>query len=64
MKLKEKYNYILNRYYKGCNYIEDHGEEAEKYLPVLEDLSNQLEKILEKIPEATREEILNGFKIK
>lgn len=60
-ELKKAYNKILARYYNGCNYIEEHTEEAEKYLPVVQDLLNKLNKILEKIP-ATEEEILNGFK--
>lgn len=62
-ELKQKYNKILQRYYNGCNYIEEHTEEADKYLPALQDLLNKINKILEKIPNATENEILNGFKI-
>lgn len=57
--LKELYNQTLQRYYNGCNYIEEHQEY--KYIPVVQELLNKLNKILEKIPQATEEEILNGF---
>ena len=60
-KLKELYNYTLFRYYNGCNYISEHLEEVDKYLPEVLKLLNKLNKILKKIP-ATEEEILNGFK--
>lgn len=59
--MKEEYNYILKRYYNGCNYIEEHIEDVDKYLPVVKELLNKMNAILEKIP-ATEEEILNGFK--
>lgn len=62
-ELKQKYNELLQRYYNGCNYIEEHIEEADKYLPAINNLLNGLNKILTKIPEAAEEEILNGFKI-
>lgn len=58
--MKEEYNKTLQRYYNGCNYIGEHIEEADKYLPAVMDLLNKLNKILERIP-ATEEEILNGF---
>lgn len=60
-KLKELYNKILQRYYNGCNYIEEHIEEVDKYLPEVMKLLDTLNQILKKIP-ATEEEILNGFK--
>lgn len=61
-KIKETYNHTLQRYYNGCNYIEEHLEEAEKYLPKVLELLDRLNKILKQIPKATEEEILNGFK--
>ena len=61
-KLKQTYNKLLQRYYNGCNYIEEHLEEADKYLPIVQELLNKINKILEKIPNATEEEVLNGFK--
>lgn len=60
--LKQEYNHILERYCNGCNYISEHLEEVDKYLPVVQELLNRLNKILEKIPNATEEEKLNGFK--
>lgn len=62
-QLKQTYNKLLQRYYNGCNYIEEHLEEVDKYLPVVQDLLNKINKILEKMPNATEEEILNGFKV-
>lgn len=61
-KLKEIYNKTLQRYYNGCNYIDEHIEECEKYLPEVMKLLNTLNEILVRIPNATEEEILNGFK--
>lgn len=60
--LKEEYNKILQRYYNGCNYIEQHIEEVDKYLPEVKRLLDRLNQILEEVP-ATDEEILEGFKI-
>lgn len=60
--MKELYNKTLQRYYNGCNYIEEHLEEVDKYLPKVLELLDELNKILEKIPNATEGEILNGFK--
>ena len=62
VNLKKEYNHLLQRYYKGCNYIEEHIEEADKYLPKVLELLDTLNQILKRIP-ATEEEILNGFKI-
>ena len=61
--LKQLYNQILNRYYNGCNYIEEHIEEVDKYLPVVEELLNKLNWIIEKIGNMTEKEILEGFEI-
>ncbi len=60
-KVKELYNKTLQRYYNGCNYISEHIDEADKYLPKVLELLDTLNQILKRIP-ATEEEILNGFK--
>lgn len=60
-RIKELYNKTLQRYYNGCNYISEHIEEADKYLPKVLELLDTLNQILKQIP-ATEEEILNGFK--
>lgn len=61
-KLKQIYNKTLERYYNGCNYIEEHIDEYDKYLPTVLKLLDILNQILKRIPNATEEEILNGFK--
>lgn len=60
-RIKELYNKTLQRYYNGCNYISEHIEEADKYLPKVLELLDTLNQILKQIS-ATEEEILNGFK--
>ena len=60
-RIKELYNKTLQRYYNGCNYISEHIEEADKYLPKVLELLDTLNQILKQIP-ATEEETLNGFK--
>ena len=61
--LKELYNQTLQRYYNGCNYIEEHIEEVDKYLPVVKELLNRLNLLIEKIGNMTEKEILEGFEI-
>lgn len=58
--MKKLYNQILQRYYNGCNYLEEHIDQVEKYLPEVLKLLDTLNQILKRIP-ATEEEILNGF---
>lgn len=62
-RVKELYNEILQRYYNGCNYIEEHIEEADKYLPAVKELLNRLNLLIEKIGNITEKEILEGFEI-
>ena len=59
--LKQIYNKLLQRYYNGCNYIEEHLDESDKYLPKVLEILDKLNQILKRIS-ATEEEILNGFK--
>lgn len=63
VELKRAYNKVLKRFYNGCNYIEEHPEETEKYYPKVLKLHDTLNKILKKLPNSTEEEILNGFKV-
>lgn len=63
IELKKAYNKVLARYYNGCNYIEEHPEETEKYYPKVLELNKTLNRILVNFPKATEEEILNGFKV-
>ena len=65
-KLKERYNYLLNRYYNGCNYIEEHPEQLDKYFDKIMEFKNEIEKILDeiqKVEKVSEKEILGGFKI-
>lgn len=64
--LKWNYNYNLNRYYNGCNYISANGENADKYYNELFDILDNLNLLLKEImkeEDITENEILNGFKI-
>lgn len=61
--VKELYNQTLQRYYNGCNYIAEHIEEVDKYLPVVKELLNKLNLIIAKIGNMTEKEILEGFEI-
>lgn len=60
--LKVIYNQTLQRYYNGCNYIEKHLEEEDKYISIILELLNKLNLIIEKIGNMTEKEILEGFK--
>ena len=60
-KLKELYNYHLRRYYTGVNYIEQHLDEVDKYMPAILDLLDRLHWLIQKIGNMTDEEILGGF---
>lgn len=61
-----KYNHILNRYYNGCNYIEAHPTEYDKYIENIEEFKAQMEDLLteiEKKQKVTDDEKLGGFEI-
>lgn len=63
---KMKYNYFLNRYYNGCNYIEAHPTEYDKYIEKIEEFKAQMEDLLteiEKKQKVTDDEKLGGFEI-
>lgn len=59
--LKELYNYYLKRYYIGVNYIEQHLDEADKYMPAILDLLDRINWLIKEIGNMTDEEILGGF---
>lgn len=62
-ELKRLYNQTLQRYYNGCNYIAEHIEEVDKYLPVIEGLLNKLNLLIKQIGNMTEQEILEGFEV-
>lgn len=59
--LKELYNHYLRRYYTGVNYIEQHLDEADKYMPAILDLLDRINLLIKEIGNMTDEEILGGF---
>ena len=64
--IKKEYNYILNRYYNGCNYVEENPEEFDKYISEIMKFKTKLDEILTKIEKhekVSKKEILEGFKI-
>lgn len=63
---KYNYNYWLKRYNAGCNYLEAHPEETDKYMDKLFEFKSNLESVLKELQEAipvSDEEIMNGFKL-
>lgn len=63
---KMNYNYILNRYYNGCNYIEVHPDEFDKYINKVMAFKRELEEIITEIEKeqvVTENEALGGFEI-
>lgn len=65
-ELKIKYNYILNRYYNGCKYIESKPEEFEKYIDKIMEFKSELDNLITQIEskqKVSEDEILGGFKI-
>lgn len=65
-KLKMEYNYNLNRLYNGCNYIDEHPEECDKYIDEVQKIYKKTNEILEEImkyQEVNANETLGGFKI-
>lgn len=65
-QLKWEYNNTLNRYYNGCNYLEENVSDTDKYMPLLLELLKNIETLINKIQEkqiVTTEEILGGFEL-
>lgn len=62
--LKWNYNHSLNRYYNGCNYLQEHPDEFDKYIEELTSIKENLEILISEImeqQEVTENEILGGF---
>lgn len=62
--LKWNYNYNLRRYYNGCNYLEKHPEEFDKYIDELNGIKENLEILINEIMKqenVNEKEILGGF---
>lgn len=63
--LKQKYNSLLVRYYKGCTYILENNV-TEKEYKLLIDIKKSLENTLSEIEKQynpTSDEILSGFNL-
>lgn len=52
---KSEYNYILNRYYNGINYLEKHPDEFDKYIEKIMEFKNRLEKLIVQIEKVEKE---------
>lgn len=65
-ELKMDYNFNLNRLYNGCNYLDEHPEDCDKYLNELFKVYNKVDVIIrqiEKYQKVTSDEVLGGFTI-
>lgn len=58
---KQEYNYLLKRYYNGCEYIKNHLEESEKLMPELLKILDKMNIILDENNINDSNIILNGF---
>lgn len=66
IELKKMYNERIKRYWNGCQYIKRHIREADKWLPEVFNILEEMESILEEIQLTeciSKEEIEKGFKI-
>lgn len=64
--LKYNYNHYLKRYENGCNYLGEHTDEIDKWLPELMEIMEILSSLLEEIQKYEKinsDDILNGFKL-
>lgn len=60
--LKESYNELLVRYYKGCDYLEANPQKWDKYYPTLEEILEEMNQILIYYKTEDEETILYGYK--
>ena len=64
--LKWNYNYNLKRYNNGCNYLEKHRNEIDKWIPELMNILENINLLLEEIEkniDVNDKEILEGFEL-
>lgn len=61
MELKKEYNELLKRYYAGCEYCSNHIKEANKWLPELLKILDNINLCLDKIK--ANEGEINDFEI-
>lgn len=65
-QLKMEYNFNLNRLYNGCNYVDEHPDECDKYIDEIFKIYKKVNEIIEKIAkyqQVTSDETLGGFEI-
>lgn len=65
-ELKMDYNFNLNRLYNGCNYIDEHPEQCNKYIDEIFKIYNKVNELIEEIEKyqkVTSDEVLGGFNI-
>lgn len=60
--LKERYNQLLTRYYKGCDYLKVHKNEWDKYYPTLLEILKEMNQILIILNITDEEQKLYGIK--
>lgn len=63
-ELKLKYNDLLDSLTKGANFLAANPDKAEEAQKRINEITEEMDKISKQIPEATAEELENGFEIK
>lgn len=61
---KERFNYLLKRYYNGCKYIQEHPEECEKYEGKVVEILTQINALIIEHKIVDKDVLENGFKEK
>lgn len=56
------YNKLLERYYNGCNYLNNNLNKYDIYIQDLLNILDEINEISIRHPEMTKDELLNGFK--
>lgn len=59
---KEEYNHYLKRFYKACNYFNEHEEDIPKFLPELNKIEDKLSEIINLYDIKDMKIIMHGFK--